>query len=405
MKLPENSLGVSDAEQWHECQQKFHLSMQRHLGVEQLRGGVLSFPLAYGNALHDAAQEILESDNLEDVYVDDVLDVAWAKWSSHLTPESHAELKEDIQTVLLRSLSANNLELICCEEDMSVPLFTGREQGGALDEESVWYKYRFKIDALYRKKDDPTHYVIRDFKTTRQQMFQNDIDKMQQFTAYDFGIRRLFPDAKEVTIWYDQVKFREMFTSRDAEDRIKFEEYMRSTILSVLDTPEEKVANTHKLNNWCSWCPLLDSCGVLEDCTSYGLVEIARNAKLEGAKEASDNFIGDYEKTKQAIKALEEHKKRMNATIKNTGGIYGDKVFYESYVDKPTWKLQDIASIIGAERAIKLAPTISKQKMKQLLDTPLRDELMNIANMTGHSRIISRKLQESDKDNLDGVPF
>ena len=401
MKLPGNSLGVSDALQWHDCPKKFHYNMQRHYGRKQEIAGVYPFALAYGNAMHDGAQYILDAG--DDAYIDDALDYAWAKWSTQLKPEHHLELKQDLSVVHKRSIEAGNLLLLGTEMEMKTPIFTGREDG-ALDEEAAWYYYRFRVDALYVDKSDPNHYIVRDFKSTRAKKWQDDIDNDMQFTAYDYGIRKLHPNATKVTIWYDQVKHEEMFTSRTDGDRIIFEEWIRATMIAILDAPEKDVSETFRMNNFCSWCPMITHCGVKNECTDFALIALQRNT-LQPSKENSTKMIEEYDQVKQSIKALEAYRKEIEAAIKISPGKYGDRMYYESYVDTPKWKVETIAGIIGTEKAMQMATRLSKTAVKPLLEGPLGQEILQSAQLAGYSKMVSRKARHDDDNDLDELPF
>lgn len=404
MKLPENSLGISDAIQFHECPKLFLRNMSRHTrsegALDETMIGGHSEILAYGSCVHDAALIIAEN---PEIYLDDAVDQAWKKWAAWLSPERHAELREDAAVVQQRSIEAmENLELVCAEQELKVPIFVGRgEEGGLDEEEGIWYYYRFRIDALYRRKDDPTHYVIRDFKTTRRQKFQSDIDEDMQFTAYDYGVREAFgKNVNQVTIWYDQLKHGEIFSSRTERDRIKFQEYIESTIKAVLDTPVEVVAETYHLNEWCSWCPLLDSCGVIDHVIGISKIDLMKNADLDGFDpEMVENMVGQYETVRQAQKALKEYADRVSDFLKNNPGTYAGKKYYTSNVRQIKWKARDVFDLVGDGFVDKL-PLVSSTALKEYLNNPdYADELTALGIQGGYEKLSSRKVSDDDSDS------
>jgi len=400
MKLPQNSLGVSDAGQWHDCPKLFLRNMQRHTKLKGAPDPQLvahsSHPLNYGSAMHEAALAIVKD---PDIYPDDAVDVAWKKWSPYLKPEHHAEMKTDVITMIERSKEAlDTLDLVAAEEDWKVPVFVGSETEG--DEvEGEWYYYRFRVDALYRRKDDPSHYVIRDFKSTRRQKFQSDIDEDIQFTGYDFGVRAMLGDGvAKVTIWYDQVKHYEIFSSRDENDRQAFQEYMESTIKAILATPTEEVMDTFKLNEWCSWCPLLDKCGVIGYANDLALADIALNRGENPAKvsKAVDlpQYVKDYERAKQATRALKEYMDRMSSWLKDNPGSYAERTYTVSTVQAPKWAAEDVVELVG-EDFIKNLPDVTKTSIKKYLDDPnIGPQLMAMSRPGGYTRLNSKKNKE-----------
>lgn len=400
MKLPENALGISDAKQFQDCPKLFHRNMLRHIRAEGAPDDSLitqnSEILSYGSCVHDAALLVVQD---PDIYIDDAVDAAWAKWSPYLQPRHHAELREDVGVIIERTKETEeNLELVCAEEDWKVPVFVGREDG-ALDEvKGEWYYYRFRIDALYRRKDDPTHYVIRDFKTTRRQRFQSDIDDDIQFTAYDYGVREALGEGvSQVTIWYDQIKHGEIFSSRDECDRIRFQEYIESTIKAVLDMPVERVIDTFKLNEWCGWCPLLETCQVVDyanDLVKFELSQMSGN-DFATIKDV-EPYVERYKLSKQAVKTLEEYNSRIGEFLKNNPGDYAGVSYSTSVVQMPKWKLSDLYEILG-EKAIDLAGTISKSAIKDYLNNEAYMEaLMAVRVQGGFERLNAKPIKKDE---------
>ena len=398
MKLPDNSLGVSDSVQFHECPKLFYRNMARHLRAPGAPDDQLiaqnSEILSYGSCVHDAALVVVQN---PDVYLDDAVDAAWRKWAPYLQPEHHAEMREDVKIVIDRTIEAQeNLELVCAEEDWKVPVFVGEANGSLDEEDGQWYYFRFRIDALYRRKDDPTHYVIRDFKTTRRQKFQSDIDEDMQFTAYEYGVRQALGDSVEsITIWYDQIKHGEIFSSRDETDRIKFQEYIESTIKAVLDMPAEEVMDTFKLNQWCGWCPLLESCAVVNYANDLAMFEISQMSNQDPSKIPDISpYIERYERSKLAVKALEEYNSRMSDFLKKNNGTYNGMTYFPSTVNTPKWTARDVFEIVGDEVLDKL-PLVSKTTIKEYLDDPdFMEPLMAIRKAGGYEKLNAKPVKD-----------
>lgn len=407
MRLPDNSLGISDALQFHRCPRLFTHNIRRFSEGEEpiYAAGQLSMPLAYGNAVHEGALAIVRN---PEIYLDDALDLAWAEWSHALAPEHHAELKRDLQTILDRTQEAPNLKLVAAEQDMKVPIYRGAadpdEQMG--DEEAVWYHYRFKIDALYEDMDEPGHYVIRDFKSYRRKKWQSDIDEDDQFTAYSYGVKRMFGEAvQRVTVWCDQVKHEggEIFTTRTETEELAFEEFMRSQIRAVLHTPYEELANRPRLNEFCSWCPILETCSVLDYATDFGLARIGDRAKelVPDAASLAD-FHDTYKEAKLAIKALEAFKDRFEEAIKEDIEEgerieIGETSYGLSRIDSVVYPAKDVASIVGKDAYLSVAPMLSKKAVEPLVERGFEDALANVAVPAGHYRLSGRMTDEAKK--------
>lgn len=413
MLLPNNSLGVSDALQFSRCPRLFTHNIRRFSEGEEpiYIAGDLSVPLAYGNAVHEGALAIVKN---PDIYLDDALDLAWAEWSHALEPKHHAELKGDLQQILDRTREAENMRLVSAEEDMMVPVYRGEAdpelQMG--DEEAVWYYYRFRIDALYEVLDEPGHYVIRDFKSYRRKKWQDDIDEDDQFTGYSYGVKKLLGDAcKQVTIWVDQCKHEdgEIFSQRTDVEELAFEEFMRSQIRAVLSSPVEVLANRPKLNEFCSWCPLLENCAVLEYASDFGLARIGPRAAEILGEETPDltDFHEDYLTAKNAIKALSSFKERFEDVLKerldegDEGRVeIGTQSYGLSRIESPFYSAKDVAEIVGKKLYMSVAPTLSKNAVEPLVAAGFADELANVRRDGGHYRLSSR-MTEAEKKRRD----
>lgn len=407
MLLPENSLGVSDALQFSRCPRLFHQNIRRFTeGEDQIYiSGDFSMPLAYGQAMHEGAQAIVQN---PEIYLDDALDLAWAAWSHALDPEHHAELKADLQTILDRTLEAPNLKLVAAEQDMKVPVYRGEAdpERKMEDEEPVWYHYRFKIDALYEDLDEPGHFVIRDYKSYRMQRFQSEIDEDMQFTAYSYGVKRLMGDAvKRVTVWVDQPKHEsgEVFTTRTEFEEMAFEEWMRSSIRAILDVPAERIANLPKLNDFCGWCPLLANCPILTEATDFALATVGPVIEeyVEGVP-PFEEYHEIYMRSKQALKLLDAFKDKYEEGIKSrtTGDrefVVGTRLYRQTKVAQKSYSVKDIAAIVGTERALEVAGTVSAKAVKPLVEQGFDDALANIVSSGGHYRLTSSMTPEEKK--------
>lgn len=393
MKLPGNSLGISDAKQFEECPMLFYENMKRHSGVEPAEYTGYSYPLAFGNALHEAAELVVANDG--EAYLDDAVEHAWTRWGRHLPAESYEELRDDIKTVIDRSGVADNLELIAVEKDMKVSVFVGEsdEKKQMLDEEHVEYFYRFKIDALYRDRNDPGHFIIRDFKTVRRRRSQAEVDEDMQLTAYDFGIREMLGnEVTKVTIWYDQVKFQELFTSREEHDRQMFKGWITARIREILDVPVEAVANTPKLNEYCSWCPLLETCGIIDKINDVHLAQIkALSGRVESAEDL-DSYIEKFDTAKNSMKALKEYTERISKFLKNNPGTYAGKSYSTTFVNRIVWDPKTLFEIFG-EDAFKMMSPVSKNKIGKKFESAAQELEHTAIIAPGGERLNSKKIE------------
>ena len=111
------------------------------------------------------------------------------------------------------------------------------------------YKIQGYIDRLDRTKDGV--YEIHDYKTSGKISLQEELDAERQLGLYEIGIRRRFPDAKEVRlIWHYLVFDAEASSTRTPE---QIEELRKETI-ALIDKIEADNAFKHTENTFCDWC-------------------------------------------------------------------------------------------------------------------------------------------------------
>lgn len=245
MKLPGNAIGISDLLDWRECPQRMEHGMRRHAtlpdGNKDEPPGHTNWTNAYGSAIHHAIH-LVETAKLNN---SDAIDLTWAIYGGYLDPEHLALLKEDLDHY--RGDTPLGMELVAAEVDARVPLMV-------ID--GVQHYFRFKLDALYRRIADPTFFYHRDYKSSAHRKTQQEVDKDLQMWSYNWGIFMLYPEIKSLLQSYEQLKFGNLTTSKNREQRAEMREWLERTVRAVL--ADEKMEP--KQNDWCPWCPLVATC-------------------------------------------------------------------------------------------------------------------------------------------------
>lgn len=269
--LPKDSIGISDLLDWRECPQRMEHGMRRHVtlpsGKKDEPPGHTNWTNAYGSAIHDAIHEVETTGCTNEEAVDRV----WPKYATYLDPEELALLKEDMNTY--RSDSPLGMELVAAEVDARVPL---------LVHQGVQVYFRFKIDALYRRVEDHTVFLQRDYKSSKHRRTQADVDKDLQMWAYNFGIFELYPECSSLLQSYEQLRFGNALTSKNAEQRKQMREWLERTVLAMIgDTTHEP-----KQNEWCPYCPLVATCDQTKRATRFwrGRLAVLAPQTKEGRK-------------------------------------------------------------------------------------------------------------------------
>lgn len=329
MKLPNDSIGISDLLDWRECPQRMAHGMRRHVtlpsGKKDEPPGHRNWTNAYGSAIHDAIH-LVETLGLTN---EEAVDRVWPEYGGFLNPEELAMLKEDMDAY--RGDTPLGMELVAAEVDARVPLFV---------HEGRQVYFRFKIDALYRRTDDPTVFYQRDYKSSKHRKTQADVDSDLQMWAYNFGICELYPEAQSLLQSYEQLRFGNHLTSKNAGQRAQMKEWLQRTALAVLedDTLEPKQ------NDWCPWCPLVVECDQTKRSTRYWkgrlailapLTKEGRRTKVAFADEGADL----EEMMRDVLPPMIRSRKHMETVEKALKGLIEEMTVEQR--EELGWRLSD----------------------------------------------------------------
>lgn len=269
--LPSDSVGITDLLDWRECPQRMAHGMRRHVTLPDGRTdeppGHTNWTNAYGSAIHDAIHEI-ETTGCTD---QEAVERVWPKYASYLSPEELELLREDMQKY--RGDSPVGMALVAAEVDARVPL---------LMHDGVQVYFRFKIDALYRRTEDPTVFYQRDYKSSKHRKTQKDVDGDLQMWSYNFGIFELYPECSALLQSYEQLRFGNNITTKNAEQRAQMRAWLEQTVRALIaDT-----THAPKQNDWCPWCPLVATCDETKRATRFWRGKMAELAPMtkEGRK-------------------------------------------------------------------------------------------------------------------------
>ena len=168
MRLPDNSVGISDIKNWLECQRRWEFGMRRHTeGAEPPED--MHPDTLYGTVFHDMV-EMIEQLDLDD---DAALQQAFNDHSADLDPGYYEMLIGDLRTYRERDLTG--VRTVANETEVKIPLLDwpcfdcdGEDQTIVDNCETcngtgeVTIYFRGRIDRLYQSLTDPTVFFHRD---------------------------------------------------------------------------------------------------------------------------------------------------------------------------------------------------------------------------------------------------
>jgi hypothetical protein len=248
-----NQLGISDILEYRNCPARFADKMRRHRELPpelQLEEGEKDDPTeatntnnAYGSAVHEMLALVTKHGYGDD----DAVSRAFARYSRWLLPEDIELLREDLAT-FHRRVQPNGLTLVAAEQDMRVPLF--------VHDDGQMYFFRFKIDALWRMDTNPGVFIMRDYKSSKWRKSAAEVHSDPQQWAYNFGVHDLFPDCQQLFQIYDQLRFGEERTTKNAAQREQMRRWLIENVKAILADDALKPT----ANEWCRFCSMVVTC-------------------------------------------------------------------------------------------------------------------------------------------------
>lgn len=263
MKLPEDAIGISDITDWQECPRRMSYKMKRWTEDGEPPEAASNWTKRYGAAFHDVV-EWLEADQITDEVA---LQRAMRKY--RLDPEEIARLKVDLE--VYHDRAPTGVRTVMVEKEIRVPLF---QRAGRM------FYFRGRIDRLYQSLSDPGLFFHRDYKSSAWPRTQKEIDNDKQLWSYNFGLHETFPEIRTLVQTYDQLSYGELHTQKNDAQREEIREWLILAMEEVMDDDEIGPDGllVPKWNNWCPWCPIMESCAVVPMLSDFALSEIAKLA-------------------------------------------------------------------------------------------------------------------------------
>lgn len=291
MRLPDDSVGITDVMQYRECPQRFAFGMRRHTEAGE-HPQALTPATAYGSAIHEAIDAA--GRGADDAAAAQAAFNAYAGW---LEPDDLARLERDLATYRQRDYTP--VRTVGVELEIRVPLFEH-------DGRTIYFRGR--IDRLYESLDRPGQFIHIDYKSSRHPRSEEEVHADPQLWAYNYLIHEYFPECRELVQIYEQLEFGSISTRKSPEQREQMRRWLIHQVTAIL--ADEVLAP--RLNDWCSWCPLLADCAVVRDLTPFALARISGLAPLRpGADEREvdpwllESYVERLEEAEQASKALD----------------------------------------------------------------------------------------------------
>jgi hypothetical protein len=389
MLLPNDSIGISDILAWRECPRRMSFSMRRHTQAGEPPEAE-SASTAFGTAMHD----VLEVIGNDDIFDDEAVQVAFDRHARWLDPDDLPRLRENL--TVYRQRDYLGVRTIAVEGEYRVPLFTA-------DDGRLIY-FRFKIDRLYQSIENPGQFISVDYKTSRWPKSEQEVHSDVQQWAYNFGVHEVFPECETLVQIYDQLRYGATPTRKSEQQRDQIKEWLIRHVRAIMR--DEAVGDDGllkpKLNDWCAWCPIAESCMVVRDVTDFTAAKIAAlapqtqqgrawNVDLDPTR--IDEYVAVLDEVAQAKKLLERYEESVRAVVKQMPQQKRESLGYrviERRVDRfPPEALRLAHETMG--EAFYEAVGLSKAAIERYPDEAGREFLLSLAQKEVGSTYVQRK--------------
>jgi hypothetical protein len=328
LQLPDNSIGISDIEAYRECARRMSFGMRRHTGPGEqddsrtpeaaVSGAV--WARGYGSAVHELLHEV------EDGWDDDsAVQRAWNRYGRYLEPEDIDLLRDDL--AIYRNRDLPNTRLVVAEEDLRVPLLIHNG-------EQIYFRCR--LDRLYERLDAPGTYVHIDYKSSKWAKSAAEVQSDRQLWSYNWAIHEYFPECDRLVQIYDQLRYGQETTRKTDDQRRQIRDWLVAQVTTILEDrdwqPDGLLVPT--FNEWCPWCPIMESCPVVPQLTTWAATRIATLAperpklKQDGTESKRmekvpldpamiEQYTAELAKSIRAVQVLERYNEQVKALLRD----------------------------------------------------------------------------------------
>lgn len=270
--LPNNSIGISDILAYRDCPARFawqmrrHIELPKHLQIEPNEHDDppenVDWRNAYGLAVHIAIHWVERFGASHE----DAIKLALGRFGTYLDPADVALLRQDLDTYEQRRHLG--VTLVGSEMELRVPLFV---------HEGEQIYFRCRLDVVQRLISNPSVFLHRDYKSSKWPRSAKEIHEDPQLWAYNWAIHEWFPECQTLIQTYDQLRFGEQNTSKSDQQRRDMKLWLTDMVKLILADEAWKP----KLNDWCSYCPMVYSCREPRRATAYTRSRIMALAPTE----------------------------------------------------------------------------------------------------------------------------
>lgn len=331
MQLPDSAIGPTDVIAYRECPRRMSYGMRRHVGVGVQDKGLMPeaaqhgavWAREYGSAIH-AGISALE----EGVGVGRAVQEAWNQHGDALNPDDIDLLVSDLEIYVARDFP--NTRTVLNEGEVRVFLMEYR---------GTRIYFRTRVDRLYERLDAPGTFIHVDYKSSRHAKTEADVRDDLQLWQSNWALHEFYPEIENLVQIYDQLRFGQIPTRKTADARRKIKEFLVAQVTAILENEDvqEDGLLPPKKNIWCAYCPIMESCPIIPQLSSFARFEIAalapavkvgRKTVVEVDEQLVAKYMYEYEEAVDAAKILERFVDAVKSVLKEMPGQEREQLGY-----------------------------------------------------------------------------
>jgi hypothetical protein len=353
---------------------------------------------AYGSAIHKALH-LVEADDLTDEQAAQAAFDEYGKW---LEPDDVDRMDRDLATYHERDYLG--VRTVAAEQDFRVPLMkwpcncvgTEMETPGCDDcrgSGEIQIYFRFKLDRLYQRIDDPGAFLAIDYKSSKWAKTQKEVNEDTQMWAYNWAIHEIWPECERLEQVYDQLVHGPLYTRKAEAQRKSIKRWLIRQVTTILknEEVEEDGLPRARFNQWCAYCEILMSCPVVPRLSDFAQTKIkAQREEIDGLDlgdtlvDASDlsRFVNLLKPAGDGKKALEEYERQVKGVLRSLPKTTREELGYRlSERSRDKWEPESMRAALDLLGPIFFQLiSLTKGKLEEAeLDESDREAVMKMA--------------------------
>lgn len=379
----DRSVGITDLLAYRDCPRRASYGIRRHVGngeqdPQSRTPEAGSRAAAYGSCVHDAIAAVEEGH-------DDATaaQLAWDRWGHLLQPDDLALLRQDLENFHRRDIP--NVRTILSEGEIRVPL--------TLRDGQLAY-FRARIDRLYESLSGRGSFILVDYKSSRWARSEAEVQEDLQLWAYDWAVHEYFAgEIEDLLCIYDQLRYGQIPVRKTDAQRAQMRDWLVAQMSSYFaDTDyQEDGLLAPRYNQWCPWCPILESCPIIEQLSDFALARIA-GIRAETPDDVA-RYSELYSTAKGANKVIKRFVDSMNDLVRELPQEdrtdLGFKITERRNTTFPVEALRQLEARLGQERFLELV-SLPKTRLDSL-DKDLLTWALSLAEPATPTTVISRE--------------